>query len=1038
VFLTVVPDDDQSPEAEAARFLARARIPDLPLARALDRLARDLDDKRHDLAPIDYKSLGVRQLGSMYEGLLEFRLRLAPERMAIVKGKRTEEIVPYREAQQQGRTILRAGRGRDAAERTLDDGTVYLENDRRERRATGSYYTPDHVVEYIVAQAVGPTLQEHLERLRPKLRQAQQAYRDAQHRQAAFQKKGMAGDDPEKLANDPRWQALVEELFEFRVLDPAMGSGHFLVEAVDLITDRMLRFLHGFPWNPVQASLRRTRETILADLDRQGVSVDPGRLTDVNLLKRHVLKRCVFGVDLNPMAVELAKVSLWLDCFTIGAPLSFLDHHLKLGNSLLGVSVDQARDALEGKVAVAEQPSLFSSSRFAGLLSATTLMRRIGSMPDVTGEQVRLSRSEYARASDELAPFKRILDVYLSRWFGNPPRKGTGKNAAMVDPALDFLRSPAGAVWVHEAGPEVPAAEPALLHEHTSVAETALAAAVDKRFFHWELEFPEVFYGPRPGTTQVIERKSDGGFDALIGNPPWVRQETLGESKPVLQALYPDIYDSIADTYVYFLGRGLGLLRRNRHLALLVPNKWLRAAYGQPLRTWLHDLNHPLELVDFGHAPLFPDADTFPCVLVVAAGASGDHGELRACPVPRAALDGLPLGDFVEQHGYGVPLLALRDDGWTLERPDQAALLEKIRGDHPTLGELLPNSIYYGIKTGLTEAFFVDRATRDRLTAEDPDCAPLLRQALRGRNVERWHPNWDGEWLILLKSSENHPWPWANAGQEAEQVFDRVYPSLYRYLKPLQAALEARQDKGRYWWELRSCSYYGKFDEPRIPYQDICYHSYFSLDGSALIHNDLLYSLCTDQKYVLAILASSAMWWLMFRVIPHRKDEALAMKSFAVEQLPIAKPSAPKREQLENAARRLVELAAQRQQQEQAFRDRLTADLGVERRPRALETFWRLGPDALRAELRRAAPHPFGPRAEATLLNDYKPLLERARQVFSASLPLEVELQHLVFDLYGLTPPEVALLRATAPPRDPLALVEEEARLLGVPLALPA
>ena len=102
-----------------------------------------------------------------------------------------------------------------------------------------------------------------------------------------------------------------------------MGSGHFLVEAVDYITDKMLDFLNAFPWNPVIAHLSRMRETILQEMDDQGITIDPKRLTDVNLLKRHVLKRCIYGVDINPMAVELAKVSLWLDCFTLGAPLSF-------------------------------------------------------------------------------------------------------------------------------------------------------------------------------------------------------------------------------------------------------------------------------------------------------------------------------------------------------------------------------------------------------------------------------------------------------------------------------------------------------------------------------------------------------------------------------------------------------------------------------------------------------------------------------------------------------------------------------------------
>lgn len=293
LFITQPGPDDATPEAANASFLATHKIPDRFLARGLDLMARDLDEKTHALAMIDYKSLGVRQLGSIYEGLLEFKLRVASEKMAVVKGKKTEEVIPYRQAKDQH---VRA---------TIAKGEPYLENDKRERKATGSYYTPDYIVKYIVQHTIGPVMEDKSEALRPKLREAQKAHHEAVNRQKAFQKQGMPGDNPDKVADT--FRHLVDELFNVRVLDPAMGSGHFLVEAVDFITDRMLTFLNAFPWNPVALSLRTTRETILEQMQEQGVSVDPARLTDVNLLKRHVLKRCIYGVDLNPMAVELAK-----------------------------------------------------------------------------------------------------------------------------------------------------------------------------------------------------------------------------------------------------------------------------------------------------------------------------------------------------------------------------------------------------------------------------------------------------------------------------------------------------------------------------------------------------------------------------------------------------------------------------------------------------------------------------------------------------------------------------------------------------------
>lgn len=119
------------------------------------------------------------------------------------------------------------------------------------------------------------------------------------------------------------------------------------------------------------------------------------------------------------------------------------------------------------------------------------------------------------------------------------------------------------------------------------------------------------------------------------------------------------------------------------------------------------------------------------------------------------------------------------------------------------MSEIAPNPISFGIKPGLTEPFFIDQATRDRLVREHPACAPLLRKMLRGRNVERWHPSWDGEWIILLKSSEYEPWPWTAArADEAERIVARTYPSLHRHIKPRQADLAKCQDRGRHWWAL--------------------------------------------------------------------------------------------------------------------------------------------------------------------------------------------------------------------------------------------
>ena len=617
LFLTQPDPNDRSPEAESARFLLLNKIPDRYLALGLDLLARDIDEKRQDLVAIDYKSLGVRHLGSIYEGLLEFKIRIAQEKMAVVKGKKTEEVIRYSEAVKTRRKVVTKGRGRDAEELVYPAGKVYLENDRRERKATGSYYTPDYIVKYIVQNTVGPVLAEKVEALTPRIRQAEQQFQSMIQRKQVIEK--VAPDHPTLLidiAGD-----VLRDLFDVKALDPAMGSGHFLVECVDFITDRLVEFMSRFRF--LSYFFEGTRHTILDEMERQGVMIDPARLTDVNLLKRHVLKRCIYGVDTNPMAVELAKVSLWLDCFTIGAPLSFLDHHLKCGNSLIGARVREVREAVAFKER--EQLGLFSSSQFAGIMMATDLMRHVGELSDVTAEQVKASRTEYRRAAEALAPFKRIMDVYVSKWFGNEP---TGTNRKVViEPTIEFLRDPNVKAWLDDPSKSSNILAPGM----RQVAETALQAAQEKRFFHWELEFPEVFFGPAIGTTQVIELKENSGFDVVVGNPPWasVRGKHISGLFDEADIQFAEMRfpenTYMPNAYEFFIATALTLISKHGFHSFIVPD---RMGFNASLEYLRQRLIKQYSLVSLVYKMPFPDVIADTLTYVVTAKNMGLEHEI--------------------------------------------------------------------------------------------------------------------------------------------------------------------------------------------------------------------------------------------------------------------------------------------------------------------------------------------------------------------------------------------------------------------------
>ncbi|MCG3179675.1 MAG: hypothetical protein BIFFINMI_02016 [Phycisphaerae bacterium] len=634
LFLAKPDKKDDSREARIARFLKAHKVPDLFLAQAIDHLSRDPDEKTFAMVFIDYKSLGVRQLGSIYEGLLEFKLKIAAEPLTTVKEKGAEKVIPLAAAKGKG--------SRRRAEVAVRKGEVYLANDKSERRASGSYYTPDHIVEYIVENTVGPVLAAKLEALRPALRQAEKDYQ--RHLANLRAGPGLLGGkwttkaDFEAAAKAEAASRtydsnaeLVDKLFDCKVLDPAMGSGHFLVEAVDFVTDKLLDFLNGFPINPIATALERTRRSILESLADQGVAVDPDKLTDVHLLKRHVLKRCIYGVDLNPMAVELAKVSLWLDAFTLGAPLSFLDHHLRCGNSLIGATFAQLDEAVHDQ--------LFRID-YAPMLRAIGNVLTVASMADATAAEVHRSADLYANARRELSGYQVILDILIAPHFGVPG-------------ALTLLQ--------HASDLDLTSRESlfkSLRPIDRKMVDAAIAAADQRRFFHWELEFPECFFGLRPGTQRQIEHRppAQAGFDAVVGNPPYLGVRT-GTMDVEFSGYARITFEAAArnwDIFAVFLERFEQSDACPFALGMIVPTRVSTNHDFLSLRERFFDAAGPSEVLDCG-AP-FDDPTVAASIVIhrhdsrnsdVGMGVFDATGKSKFKSLPIALLRVLPDRPFI-------------------------------------------------------------------------------------------------------------------------------------------------------------------------------------------------------------------------------------------------------------------------------------------------------------------------------------------------------------------------------------------------------
>jgi hypothetical protein len=545
-------------------------------------------------------------------------------------------------------------------------------------------------------------------------------------------------------------------------------------------------------------------------------------------------------------------------------------------------------------------------------------------------------------------------------------------------------------------------AEEAKLRE--SLNEHGPETAVD-----WRVAFAEVL--------------KNGGFDIALENPPYVRQELFKEDKPTLKRNFPKVFHSTADLYVYFYARTHQLLRPGGIACFISSNKWLKAGYGEPLRRFLGQSGWVDSVVDFGHAKqIFQNADVFPLIILFSKPtAAVPPKTARVCAVPRDDLRLDDLSGQIKAEGFEVPRDGLGADAWTLEPPAVRALLEKIRRLGVPLRVFAGTEALSGIKTGFNDAFLLDTATTERLVGADRKSASLFRPYLRGQDVNRWGAEWSGLWMLALKSSGNHSWPWANAGKKAEAVFRTTYPAIHAHLNQYREALEKRQDQGEHWWELRACAYWDSFDRPKVMYQEIQFHPCYLLDSRKMLANNKVFFIPVNDAYLLGVLNSPLLWWHNWRFLPHMKDEALTPVAFQLETLPVANPRDEIRQAVSESVRRLIEITLVAHEGRRAVLDWLATDFAVEKPSQKLQDVALLDPDSLAAEVQKGRGKKMALTvAQVKALKDGHARSVRPLQVLAAEArQLERRVAGLVNDAYGLTPEEVALMWRTAPPRMP-------------------
>ena len=451
----------------AAPILSQVRLDDATIAPVIYALSHT-DEEDGEPRFVNYRDMSVQQLGSIYERLLEHQ--------------------PAQDA----------------------NGEITIRPNPYARKDSGSFFTPQELVDLIVDHTLKPLVEERLEAFENRAKQLANDKRTKAQRRAELQNL------------DP-----AEAVLDLKILDPAMGSGHFLVTAVDFLSDyiaELIEYVPGVPeWldgdyayaSPLLERVQNIRAEIIGRANENGWRLVKTQLTDQAIIRRMVLKRCIYGVDKNSLTVELAKVSLWLHSFTVGAPLSFLDHHLRCGDSLVGLRVMDMVNELQ------RLGGVHAGSAVQAAQNATGTMLEIESISDSDISEVEKSAMLFDGVENTTADLRKVLDFMCGmQWLtaGMKKRAATAFEEPISSTLVDHSQRAYKllADGPDDFEPEKTENTPKTRTDFNEFWHKATSIANEEGFLHWEVAFPGVW-------DQWQDIRPKGGFDAVIGNPPWDR-----------------------------------------------------------------------------------------------------------------------------------------------------------------------------------------------------------------------------------------------------------------------------------------------------------------------------------------------------------------------------------------------------------------------------------------------------------------------------------------------------------------------------------
>ena len=510
--------------------------------------------------------------------------------------------------------------------------------------------------------------------------------------------------------------------------------------------------------------------------------------------------------------------------------------------------------------------------------------------------------------------------------------------------------------------------------------------------FNWQEQFPKVF--------------EKGGFDVVIGNPPYVQLQSMGAMSDAYAQCGYETYNRMADLYCLFYEQGCRLLKESCLLGFIASNKWLKINYGEPLRKYLVSKMNPLLLVDFPGVPVFEDATVDPQILIVRKQQYA--GKTQACAV-KSRIES--LSEYVPEHTMEINFSS---EPWAIRDMRVTDILKKL----DSLGEALkdlPISINYGIKTGYNDAFFIDGETRESLIKESSSSAEMIRPLLRGRDIVPWRVEAKNQYIIFV------PWHFPlhldssiqGCSQEAEEAFTNQYPAVYNHLLKHKDKLSARNkaETGiRYEWyasQRWGADYYKDFAKPKIVYPNMTKYLPFCYDESGAICNDKAFIITSNEesfslKFLLALLNSSLTKFWIRCVCPELGEDRREVRKVYFENFHVADGD---QQYFISLAETMLSLNTQFHEKRSRFLRRLSENFEGIKITSALQTFDQLDFKGFVAELKKQ-------KIKLSLVQqdeweEYFSQYREACQELSEQIKAtDNEIDQRVFDLYGLTDEE--------------------------------